>query len=247
PSCVNCYAVIYAAGIHKANEVELYQGTTERKGKRDTWSGPDHLTVLVDDHRTWTEPLRWRGAKPNLLELAGQGKDKPSILWVNSMTDLFHPGRPREAIDRILEGVAISPHIIGLIVVKYCQELVEYFSAKPAWWRRRFWLVFSAGDQTFWDLRWRIMRPLAEAGWMVGTSIAPMLEQVTLPPDFLRLGRWVICGGEQHPGHRWMHPDWVRSLLHQCKTADPPLPLFVKQMTSGWLPPDLLYREFPKV
>ena len=246
PSCVNCYAVTYAAGIHAKNEVELYRGTTERKGARDTWSGPDHLTVLVNDHRTWNEPLRWRGVTPNLLELDGQGKDKPSILWVNSEADLFHPGRPREAIDRILENVAISPHnIIGLIVVKYCEQLVEYFSTKPAWWRKRFILVFSAGNQYFWDWRWSIMRPLAEAGWIVGTSIQPMLGLVVLPPDSLTLLRWVIVGGEQHPGHRVMEEDWAYALRDQCKAAG--LPFFVKQMTTGGLPLGLWYRELPKV
>jgi protein gp37 len=89
------------------------------------------------------------------------------------------------------------------------------------------------------------MRQLAEQGWLVFTSIAPMLELVTLPPDFLRLGRWVICGGEQHPGHRDMDPDWARALRDQCKDAG--VPFFVKQMTTGWLPPDLLFREFPQV
>jgi protein gp37 len=74
-----------------------------------------------------------------------------------------------------------------------------------------------------------------------------MLTPVVLPPDFLRLGRWVICGGEQHPGKREANPDWMRSLRDQCKGADPPLPFFCKQMTTGWLPPDLLFREFPKV
>lgn len=89
------------------------------------------------------------------------------------------------------------------------------------------------------------MRPLAEQGWIVGTSIQPMLTLVVLSPDFLTLGRWVICGGEQPPGYRVMDPNWVRSLRNQCKGAG--VPLFVKQMTSGWLPPDLLFRDFPQV
>src|SRR5262249_27659392 len=86
-TCVNCYAVTYAAGVHKKNDVELYRGTTERRGGRDTWS--NHFTVLVEDHRTWTEPRRWRGVSPNVLELAGQGKGKPSVIWINSEADLF--------------------------------------------------------------------------------------------------------------------------------------------------------------
>ena len=238
-SCYFCYAPPYAAGIHAENDIELYLNTTVFKNGRWTWNG--NLTVLLPDNPNWTFPLRWRGVTPNVLELAGQGKGKPSILWVNSMADLFHPGRPPEAIDHILQTVAISPHI-GLILTKYCEQMVEYF-AKPGWWQKWFWLVFSAGDQRNWDHRWRIMRPLAEAGWTTGTSVQPMLKPVILPPDFLRLGRWVIVGGEQHPGHRVMDPDWARSLRDQCATAG--VPFFCKQMTRGWIPPDLQIWEFP--
>jgi protein gp37 len=106
-------------------------------------------------------------------------------------------------------------------------------------------LGFSAGDQRWWDRRWQIMRPLAEQGWTVFTSIAPMIGPVVLPPDFLALGRWVICGGEQPPGYRVMDPNWARGLRDQCLPVG--MPLFVKQMTRGWLPPDLLFRDFPKV
>jgi protein gp37 len=234
-SCLNCYAVDYAAGIHAANDVELYRGTTEFKHGRDFWTG--HLTVQADDHSSWTDFLSLKFPKP-LLE------GKPAIIWVNSMTDLFHPRRPIEPINRILETVAISRHL-GLVVSKHCGSLVDYFSQRPAWWKRKFILLFSAGDQIWWDRRWKIMRALAEQGWIVGTSIQPMLALVVLPPDFLRLGRWVIVGGEQAPGNRWMNPDWVRALRDQCVPAG--MPLFVKQMTRGWLPPDLLFRQFPKV
>jgi len=237
-SCLNCYAVVYAAGVHKANDLEWYRGTTEPKGERDTWTKPPHLTVLPDGHPDWTDFLRWRFPNPLL------GKGKPGIIWLNSMSDLFHPGHPRWAINRLLQTIAISDHI-GLILTKYCEQMVEYFSTKPAWWHKKFILVFSAGDQENWDERWRIMRPLAEAGWMVGTSIQPMLELVILPDDFLHLGCWVICGGEQHPGDRVMDPDWARSLRDQCKGANPPVPFFCKQMTRGWRPPDLLIQEFP--
>jgi len=241
PSCLNCYAVTYAAGLRKANDLERYRGTTEpNKRGRDSWTVPPHLTVLEDGHADWADFFGWEFDEPLL------GKGKPGIIWLNSMSDLFLPGHPREVIDRLLRTVAISPHI-GLILTKYSEQMVEYFNTKPDWWRRWFILVFSAGDQTFWDPRWAIMRQLAEQGWMVGTSIQPMLNRVILPDDFLRLGCWVICGGEQPPGYRVANPDWMRSLRDQCKDANPPLPFFVKQMTSGWLPPDLLFREFPKV
>ena len=99
---------------------------------------------------------------------------------------------------------------------------------------------FSAGEQRWWDVRWKVIRLPAESGWTIFTSIQPMLGPVVLPPDFLALARRVICGGEQAPGHREMDANWARA---QC-SADR-LPFFVKQMTQGWLPPDLLLRQFP--
>src|SRR5262249_16959234 len=92
PSCLNCYAVTYAAGLHRANDLERYRGTTERKGERDTWTIPAHLTVLEDGHRYWTDLLSRKFPHPLL------GEGKPGIIWLDSMSDLFHPGHPPEVI-----------------------------------------------------------------------------------------------------------------------------------------------------
>jgi protein gp37 len=236
-TCRNCYAVVYARGIHAANDVQLYRGTTKPTREGHTWSGL--FTKRPPDHPAWTSPLRYGGPEIPLL-----GPGKPPILWVNSMADLFVPGRPFEDFDRFLDNVAISPHI-GLVLTKYPEGLVKYFSAKPRWWRKWFWLVFSAGTQETFDERWPVMRPMAEDGWTVGASIQPMVEKMMLPPDAVRLLRWVICGGEQSPGKRPMDPDDARSLREQCKGANPPIPFYCKQMTRGYRPLNLLFQELP--
>jgi protein gp37 len=244
-SCKYCYAALDAGTLQEGTDIELWLDTTEYRNGRWTWNG--RLTVLRPDHPRWTFPLRWKGSPEPLL-----GDGKPSLLWLNSMADLFVPNPERpdephpmrvEAIDRILKIVVLSPHI-GLVLTKYPTVMVKYFLQKPAWWRKKFILIFSAGDQRRWDWCWAIMRPLAEQGWMVGTSIAPMLTPVVLSEDFLELGKWVICGGEQAPGNRWMDPNWVRSLSAQCV---PLMPFFMKQMTRGWPPPDLLFHKFPEI
>jgi protein gp37 len=237
-SCYFCYAPPDAAGIQTVTGIELYDDTTMWKDGRWTWNG--RLTVAPPDHPAWSFPLDWPGAKNPVL-----GPGTPSIVWIGSMADIFHPGRPPEAVDRILSTVALSRHI-GLVLTKHPDQMVAYFRDKPEWWRRRFLLGFSAGEQRWWNVRWKIIRPLAVNGWPIFTSIQPMLGPVVLPADFLRLARWVICGGEQSPGHRYMDPDWARGLRDQCKGANPPLAFFVKQMTRGWRPPDLLFNEFPE-
>jgi protein gp37 len=241
-SCRYCYAPVDAGGLLSSRDIELYKGTTVFRDGRRTWSGL--LTERPPDDPAWTQLLNFPGVPNPLL-----GKGQPSLIWLNSMADIFvsrhgQLARRIEVIDRIFETITLTPHI-GLVLTKYPQQMVEYFSQKPDWWRKKIWLGFSAGDQRWWNVRWRIMRPLAEQGWFVFTSIAPMLGPVVLPPDFLHLGKWVICGGEQAPGNRYMEPDWARALRDQCLAGG--VPIFIKQMTRGWLPPDLLFRQFPEV
>ena len=172
------------------------------------------------------------------------GPGKPSILWVCSMADLFVPGRNAETIHRVIMTVAHSEHV-GLVLSKYTKQLVRYFITQPAWMQRHFWLGISAGDQLGFDVRWRRMLPLAEQGWLIIISLSPLLERVVLPSDFLALQRcWVLVGGEQFPGDFEMDLDWARALRDQCRAAG--IPIFIKQATRGWLPPDLWIWEFPK-
>jgi protein gp37 len=92
------------------------------------------------------------------------------------------------------------------------------------------------------------MRPLADAGWRLFVSVAPMIAPVTLLDDFLALGKrtWVIVAGEQGPHDRCrdMEPHWARAIRDQCKAAG--IPFFMEQMAKGAaIPLDLQIRQFP--
>lgn len=107
-SCLNCYAMLYAAGIHTANDIELYRGTTEVKHERLTWSGK--FNVLPPEHPNYTFPLRWRGTDPPVM-----GVGKPYIIWVNSMADLFvpHPEPFLEWQAAVHQRCALAPPWVG--------------------------------------------------------------------------------------------------------------------------------------
>jgi hypothetical protein len=75
------------------------------------------------------------------------------------MADMFAPGRRAEVIDRIFETITLTRHV-GMVLSKYPGPLVEYFSTKPDWWKQKVWLGFSAGDQRWWDVRWKIFGPI---------------------------------------------------------------------------------------
>jgi protein gp37 len=117
-------------------------------------------------------------------------------------------------------------------------------------WQPKLWLGFSAEDQKWFDRRWRDVRPLAQAGWFVFVSVAPMLGPVTLPGDFLALGRrtWVIVAGEEGTVApcRDMEPRWARAVRDQCLSHG--VPFFMRQMSADApIPRDLLVRQFPVI
>src|SRR5262249_41068058 len=108
-----------------------------------------------------------------------------------------------------------------------------------------------AGKQWHVDERWSSLREVAGAGFTIFVSLAPLLEPINLPPDFLALRdrAWVIVNGEGETSHeraRDTHPDWMRALRDQCAPSG--VPLFVKGMSFNRpIPLDLLIRKFPGV
>jgi protein gp37 len=214
------------------------------KGKRRIFNGK--ITAAPNLHSQWTEPLDWRGAKHPKL-----GPGKPSLIFVGDMADLFIEGRSNKIITRVCATMALSDHI-GLLVTKRTARMAEYFTTLDPrtvrFWKPKLWLGFSAERQQEFDERWADMRPLADAGWFVFVSIAPMIGPVMPPSNFLALGPrvWVIVAGEQGPHDRCrdMDPNWARTVRDQCAKAG--IPFFMKQMAAGApIPPDLQIRQFP--
>jgi len=248
PGCTNCYAA-QVAGTKTwpyKGSARTHDGVTVVRGKRRIFNGK--LTAAPDWHSQWTWPLNWRGAKEPKL-----GHGKPSLIFVGDMADLFIERRPDEIVSRVCATIALSDHI-GLLLTKRTQRMAKYFAAqKPRTvgrWQPKMWLGFSAERQQEFDCRWADMRPLADAGWFVFVSIAPMIEQVKLPGDFLALGKrtWVIVAGEQGPHDhcRDMKPEWARAIRDQCNAAN--IPFFMKQMSkSEPIPPGLQKRKFPRI
>jgi protein gp37 len=207
------------------------------------------LTTLPDGHHLWKFPLDYEGAeKPKL------GPGKPSLIWACDLSDLFIEGadRPDTVISRVIATLAQSHHI-GQLLTKRTARMSAYFAALDPRtvhrWQPKIWLGFSAENQDWFNQRWPDVRPLSDAGWFVFVSLAPLLAPVTLPDDFLALGKrtWVIVAGEQRvPGTvpRPMKTAWARVIKEQCEQAN--IPFFMKQMAKGApRPRDLRIREFP--
>ena len=251
PDCYNCYAAKQAATIHQRagakREVRLlYAGITELIDGRPVFNG--RTTQLPPGHPGWTLPLVYPGAYRPVL-----GPGKPSLIFVGDMSDVFFR-QPTWVINKVVGTIAASPHI-GLLLTRRPGRMRAYFTAPrtPLTLRRQqecLWLGFSAGFQQAFDARWPHLRTLAERGWLVFVSIAPMREPVRLPPDLLALGdrAWVIVAGEQgaHKDCRDMDLDWARAIRDQCANAG--VAFFFKQLSrKAPIPFDLMIREFPRV
>jgi protein gp37 len=119
-----------------------------------------------------------------------------------------------------------------LLCTKYTRGMAVYLGGLDPRtvriWRRKLWLGFSAENRACFDRRWPDLCPFAHAGWFVFVSIAPMLGPVTLPPDFLALGKrtWVIVNGEceqiDRDECRPMDADWARAIRDQCRASGIP-------------------------
>jgi protein gp37 len=231
PGCLNCYAARAAGTLQSATNNPLHRDTTVLKHGRHTYTG--NLKELRPGHPNWSDPLRGKG----------------ELLWVADMSELFLPERSKEVLNRTIGRLAMSDHI-GLALTKLPHEMAAYFYALPAiaqqQCREKLWLGFSAENQEWFDKRWPPMRELAQAGWFVFVSIAPMIGPIRLTDDFLALARWVIVGGEEGTREhvRYMSPVWVRDVRDQAVGAG--IRFFLKRMSGERpIPWDLDMQQFP--
>jgi protein gp37 len=245
--CRDCIGELWMdSHTHKRKTVDY--GVTKKEHGRRKWNG--EINALRAGHHLWNGPLTWPGVENPAL-----GPGQPSLIFVVFKGDLFYTKRVKEdiaSINRVCATIAASKHI-GLLVIKYTEEMATYFAAldprTARRWQSKLWLCFSAENQYWFDKRWADIRPLAEAGWFVFTSLASLIDLVTLPDDFLALAKWVIVNGEKAKRNRvrLMKTAWVRAIHDQCTAAH--IPLFIKgPHTGGYLAPDLQkIRQFPKI
>lgn len=156
------------------------------------------------------EPLRWR---------------VPKFIFVNSMSDLFHPEVPDEyivAVGRVMMTANWHTYQVLTKRAERQQELLNgklSFAAKS----RHIWWGVSVEDRKHGLPRIHHLRNASAAVRFL--SIEPLLEDLG---QFDLSGiHWAIVGGESGPGARRMDLSWVESVLKQCRAER--IPFFFKQ------------------
>ena len=161
---------------------------------------------------------------PDRLEQPLKRK-KPTVYFVNSMSDLFHEDIPFSFIDKIMKTIQQTPQHTYQILTKRAERMAEYFATRSV--PTNAWLGVSVEDQRYGLPRIDSLRTINAAVRFL--SAEPLLECLG---EFNLTGiHWVIVGGESGPKSRPMKPEWVDSIQSQCERQR--AAFFFKQW-GGW-------------
>jgi len=146
---------------------------------------------------------------------------KPTVYFVNSMSDLFHKDMPEDYLDKIFEVIKQTPHHTYQILTKRADKMLNYFSNQEI--PENIWLGVTVENQKEGLPRIDKLRRLKAS--VLFLSIEPLLED---------LGRinlenidWVIVGGESGNKARPMEKEWVVNIKKQCENSN--IAFFFKQ------------------
>jgi protein gp37 len=157
--------------------------------------------------------------QPHMLEMPLRWK-KPQVIFVNSMSDLFHDDVPLEYVQRVF-AIMGEAHWHRFQVLTKRAERLEMVSRKLPW-PANVWMGVSVESQRY---RCRIDNLRSTGARVKFLSLEPLLGP--LPRLALTGIDWVIVGGESGPGARPMDPAWALDLRDQCLQAR--VPFFFKQ------------------
>lgn len=156
---------------------------------------------------------------PDLLDLPRRWKES-RLVFVNSMSDLFHESVPFLFIKQAFQTMADCPQHTFQLLTKRSERLKELAPKLP--WPGNLWMGVSVEDA-------RVISRIGDLATVPASVRFLSCEPLIGPLDDLPLRNidWVIVGGESGPGARPMEKEWVESILAQCRSAD--VPFFFKQ------------------
>jgi len=234
PGCVNCYAMTMAHRFSAPGKP--YEGLTKLGNRGPVWTGD---VMLVDD--ALDQPLRWQ---------------RPRMIFVNSMSDLFHERVPDEFIRRVWTVMRKAERHTFQILTKRTARAREFMVDHPA--PPNAWVGASIEDQKRCDERLRDVSMFNAEVRCV--SAEPLIGPVEFDFESWPVD-WVIVGGESGPRARVCEPEWIESIVDECERYL--IPVFVKQLgavtasqrrfehrkggePSEW-PESLRVREYPRL
>jgi protein gp37 len=197
PGCAHCYALDLSARLKRFGQAKY-----QRDGARAS-SGPGFAVTLHP--QTLEVPLRWK---------------RPRVIFVNSMSDLFHEEVPLEFIEAIFDVMARAEQHVFQILTKRHERMLELATSLP--WPANVWMGVSIENRRF-AHRADHLRAVPAAVRFI--SAEPLLGSLAdLDLDCID---WLIAGGESGPKHRPVKEKWLTDLRDMCLRAE--VPFFFKQ------------------
>lgn len=145
---------------------------------------------------------------------------KPRVVFVNSMSDLFHEDVPLEFIGKVFDTMNRTPQHTYQILTKRAERLAEL--ANHFSWTDNIWMGVSVERKRYYSRIDSLREVPAKTRFL---SLEPLIE--ALPNMNLKDIGWVIVGGESGPGARPMESEWVIDIKKQCLNSN--TPFFFKQ------------------
>jgi protein gp37 len=197
PGCDNCYALRLAGRLKAMGQAKYAKDGDPRT------SGPGFGLSLHPS--ALEQPLRWR---------------QPRLIFVNSMSDLFHQRVPLGYIRDVLSVIASTPHHTYQVLTKRSKRLATV--ADQLEWPANLWMGVSVETARY---RFRVDHLRSVPAAVRFLSCEPLLGPLG-QIDLSGIG-WIIAGGESGPEARPMLLPWVTDLRDQCRNAA--VPFFFKQ------------------
>lgn len=186
--CTNCYAMRMAARL-EAMGVRKYKGLTRKTGGRHKWNGKVRV-----DQKSLKAPMKTK---------------KPVLIFVNSMSDIFHEGVSLSFIKKVFRVIEQTPHHTYQVLTKRSDRLLELSDSLT--WPKNLWMGVSVENRKH---KYRIHHLRKTGAQVKFLSLEPLLGP--LGKTDLRKIDWVIAGGESGPNARPIEEKWVRNIRDEC-------------------------------
>lgn len=165
----------------------------------ERWRGvPGHPYEQGFDLRLWPgrleQPLRWR---------------RPRLVFVNSMSDLFHEDIPTDFIAAVFDVVVRADWHTFQVLTKRPERVAELAPELP--WPRNLWMGVSIENRRFVHRADYLRDVPAAVRFISAEPLLGSLEGLDLTGI-----DWLIAGGESGPRHRPVRVEWLRELRDRC-------------------------------
>ncbi len=152
-------------------------------------------------------------------------RKKPTIYFVNSMSDLFHKKIPDKYIRKVFDVMNQSPQHVFQVLTKRAGRMVHFLKSYNS--SKNVWMGVSVENKKHGVPRIDMLRKVNT--YIRFLSLEPLIEDIG-EIDLSNID-WIIVGGESGPKARPMNPEWVQRIKKQCDQKN--ILFFFKQW-GGW-------------